>query len=92
MKYFAEYVDTLIGWVHNSSIAPTRAQEKEKTMDDATYNKKELKPLIGYTLADVVVVDGILRMVFTKGKEASGVDILMDPEGNGPGYASVFHA
>ena len=61
-------------------------------MDDATYNKKELLPLKGYTLADVIVVDGCVRMVFTKGAKASGVDILMDPEGNGPGYAAVFHA
>ena len=61
-------------------------------MDEATYNKKELKPLIGYTLADVIVRDGTVRLVFTKGSEAAGVDILMDPEGNGPGYASVFHA
>ena len=61
-------------------------------MDEATYNKKELKPLIGYTLADVIVRDGTVRLVFTKGSEAAGVDILCDPEGNGPGYASVFHA
>ena len=61
-------------------------------MDDATYNKKMCKPLIGYTLADVIVRDGIMRLVFTNGPKAAGMDILMDPEGNGPGYADVFHA
>jgi len=61
-------------------------------MDEATYNKKELKPLIGYTLAQVLVKDGVMRLVFTKGAQAAVMDILQDPEGNGPGYASVFHA
>ena len=60
-------------------------------MDIATYNKKEASALKGYTLADVIVRDGIMRLVFVSpsGTQAAGVDILQDPEGNGPGYASV---
>ena len=61
-------------------------------MDDATYNKKELRTLTGYTLAQVLTKNGVVRLVFTSGPKAAVVDLLSDPEGNGPGYASVFHA
>jgi hypothetical protein len=60
-------------------------------MDNATYNKKQMKTLVGYELADVIVRDGVMRLVFTNGTKATGVDILCDPEGNGPGYAEVRH-
>ena len=62
-------------------------------MDIATYNKKEARKLTGYTLAQVVVKDGVMRLVFMSkdGTKAAGMDILQDPEGNGPGYAEVFH-
>jgi len=61
-------------------------------MEIATYNKKQAKSVIGYTLTQVLVKDGVMRLVFVKGAQAAGMDILCDPEGNGPGYADVFHA
>ena len=62
-------------------------------MNIATFNKNEVKALKGYTLEDVIVKDGTLRLVFVSpgSTKAASVDILCDPEGNGPGYASVFH-
>ncbi len=64
--------------------------------DDAAYCKAQMKPLVGYTLSDVIVKNGgdyrYLRLVFTKGGEAAGVDILCDAEGNDAGWTSVFHA
>ncbi|HET6494980.1 MAG TPA: hypothetical protein VFH61_06410 [Thermoleophilia bacterium] len=60
-------------------------------MDDVTYNKKELRALAGYTLAQVIAKNGVVRMVFTNGPKAAVVDVLADPEGNGPGYAAVLH-
>ena len=59
-------------------------------MDVATYNKKEARKLTGYTLAQVVVKDGVMRLVFTDGPKAAVMDILSDPEGNGPGFADVM--
>lgn len=63
-------------------------------MDVATYNKKEARKLMGYTLAQVLVKDGVMRLVFTddRGKvmRAAVMDILQDPEGNGPGFADVM--
>lgn len=62
-------------------------------MDTATYNKKEARKLTGYTLAQVLVKNGVMRLVFMSkdGTQAAGMDILQDPEGNGPGFAEVFH-
>ena len=59
-------------------------------MDIATYNKEQARKLTGYTLAQVLVKGGVMRLVFTKGAQAAVMDILQDPEGNGPGFADVM--
>ena len=61
-------------------------------MNIATFNKQEARKLTGYTLAQVLVRDGVMRLVFTQGTKAAVMDVLCDPEGNGPGYAEVRHA
>ncbi len=40
-----------------------------------------------YLLLDVAAEQKLIE----KHGKAAGVDILRDPEGNGPGYASVYH-
>jgi hypothetical protein len=62
-------------------------------MNIATFNKYEMNSLIGYTLAQVAVKDGVMRLVFMSkdSTKAARADILCDEEGNGPGYAEVLH-